>query len=100
MKTVLNVKVDPVVKKAAQKLAHDIDLPLSVVVNHYLKQFIEEREIRFVARPMGSRLAKRLASMEKDEDHTQIFQSMEKAVQYLHSKVPDKALKRSKLNKK
>ncbi len=40
MKTVLNVKTDQVVKKEAQALAAHLGIPLSTVVNAYLKEFI------------------------------------------------------------
>lgn len=51
MKTVLNVKTDKEVKEQAQELAEEIGVPLSTVVNAYLKEFIRTREVRFVAEP-------------------------------------------------
>jgi DNA-damage-inducible protein J len=46
-KTVLNVKTDKEVKEKAQKLAKELGLPLSTVVNGYLKDFIREQSITF-----------------------------------------------------
>ena len=46
-KTVLNVKTDVEVKRAAQALAKKIGVPLSMVVNAQLKQFIANRKIEF-----------------------------------------------------
>jgi addiction module RelB/DinJ family antitoxin len=41
MKTVLNVKTDVDVKERAKSLADHLGIPLSTVVNAYLKNFIE-----------------------------------------------------------
>lgn len=46
-KTVLNVKTDVDVKREAQSLAKKIGVPLSMVVNAQLKQFIANRKIEF-----------------------------------------------------
>mgnify|MGYP001611478055 CR=1 FL=1 len=45
MNTVLNVKVDPHVKSLAQKTARDLGVPLSIVVNTYLKEFVQTKEL-------------------------------------------------------
>ncbi len=42
-KTVLNVKTDSDVKRKAQKLAKEMGIPLSVIVNSHLRRFINER---------------------------------------------------------
>ena len=41
MKTVLNVKTDIDVKERAKSLADHLGIPLSTIVNAYLKEFIE-----------------------------------------------------------
>ncbi len=46
-KTILNVKTDKDVKERAQMLAKELGLPLSTVVNAFLKQFIREKEVFF-----------------------------------------------------
>ena len=43
MKTVLNVKIDRDVKEKAQKTARKLGIPLSLVVNQILKNFIHEK---------------------------------------------------------
>jgi addiction module RelB/DinJ family antitoxin len=48
-KTVLNVKTDVEVKREAQKLAKEIGVPLSTIVNAHLKQFISDRRVEFSA---------------------------------------------------
>lgn len=40
MKTVLNVKTDKDIKQRAQRLAEHLGIPLSTVVNAYLKEFV------------------------------------------------------------
>lgn len=49
MKAILNIKTDPRLKKEAQKVAQEMGLPLSVVINESLKNFVEKREITFFA---------------------------------------------------
>ncbi len=67
MKTVLNVKTDVNVKKEAQKIAKDIGLPLSTVVNAYLKEFIRERSVRFSVEPqLRPEVTKTLKQTSKD----------------------------------
>ena len=46
---VVNVKVDPRVKKEAQKLAADLGLSLSGLINAYLKQIIRTKTVSFSA---------------------------------------------------
>ena len=51
MKTVLNVKTDKDVKKNAQRVAKNLGVPLSLVVNAYLKEFIREQEFTLSLAP-------------------------------------------------
>ncbi|GMQ95430.1 MAG: hypothetical protein BMS9Abin13_544 [Patescibacteria group bacterium] len=51
MKTVIHIKTDEGVKEEAQKIARNLGLPLSTVVNAYLKEFIRDRSVRFSAAP-------------------------------------------------
>ena len=52
MKTaVINVKVDEKIKNNAQKLAQELGLNLSAVVNGFLKTFVINRRITFDANP-------------------------------------------------
>ena len=46
-KTLLNVRTDIKVKKEAQKIAKNLGVPLSVIVNAYLREFIRSKEVRF-----------------------------------------------------
>jgi len=51
MKSVINIKADKEVKENAQKVAQELGLPLSVVVNAFLKDFILNRSIAFSSTP-------------------------------------------------
>ena len=48
--TILNVKTDKELKKNAQKVAKKLGVPLSTVVNSFLKQFIRDEEVTFSAK--------------------------------------------------
>ena len=67
MKTMLNIKTDVNVKRAAQKVASDIGVPLSTIVNAQLKQFIAERRVVLRAPEVpNARTAKILDQARKD----------------------------------
>lgn len=67
MKILLNVKTDPEVKENAKKVAKELGVPLSVVVNAYLKQFIMSKEVYLSATPqMTPALERLLGTVEKD----------------------------------
>ncbi|MEK7175341.1 MAG: DUF6364 family protein [Patescibacteria group bacterium] len=51
MKTMLNIKTDDYVKEDAKRVAYDLGLPLSTIVNAYLKELIRHREARFSLEP-------------------------------------------------
>ncbi len=67
MKALLNVKIDQQTKKAAQKLAKEMGLSLSAVVNGTLKNFVNDRTVRFEAPLKPTKyLEKILEQAEKD----------------------------------
>jgi len=43
--TILNIKTDKKLKAEAKKVSADLGVPLSTVVNAFLKQFVREKEI-------------------------------------------------------
>jgi len=47
--TILNVKTDKKLKAEARKVAGEIGVPLSTVVNAFLKQFVRDKEVTFSA---------------------------------------------------
>lgn len=67
MKTLLNVKTDREVKENAKKVAKELGVPLSVVVNAYLKQFVRTKEVYLSAIPrMTPALEALLGQIEQD----------------------------------
>ncbi len=51
MKTVINIKTDPEVKINAQKIAKELGIALSDVINASLRNFIRTREVYLSAIP-------------------------------------------------
>ena len=49
MKTIINIKADREVKNQAKEVARAMGLPLSSIVNAFLKEFINERRVEFFA---------------------------------------------------
>ncbi len=47
--TILNIKTDKKLKIAAKEVAADLGIPLSTVLNSFLKQFVRDREVTFSA---------------------------------------------------
>lgn len=47
--TILNIKTDKKLKSEAQKVAGELGVPLSTVLNAFLKQFVRDKEITFSA---------------------------------------------------
>jgi len=66
-KTIINIKADKDVKKQAQKVAERLGVPLSTVVNSFLKQFIRTEELTLsTASLMTPELESVLKEIEKD----------------------------------
>jgi addiction module RelB/DinJ family antitoxin len=71
MKTLINIKADKAVKEGAQKLAEELGLSLSAVINAYLKHFVRSREVYFSAVPhMTPELEMLLGQVETDLNET------------------------------
>lgn len=47
--TILNIKTDKKLKADAQKVAGELGVPLSTVMNAFLKQFVRDKEITLSA---------------------------------------------------
>ena len=90
MKTVLNVKTDADVKKDAQALAKHLGVPLSVVVNSYLKEFVRSGEFTLSREPklkpaVAKRLEKAVAETRKGVNVSPAFDNAQDAVAWLRS---------------
>jgi addiction module RelB/DinJ family antitoxin len=88
MKTMINIKADKEVKEMAQEIARELGLPLSGVINAFLKEFIRTRSIAFSATPrMTPQLERILAEVEEDikagKNMSPVFTSADDAIAYL-----------------
>lgn len=64
---VINIKTEPETKKQAQKVAHEIGMSLSTLVNTCLKQVIRTKRVEFyVAEEPSERLKQSIRRGEKD----------------------------------
>jgi len=67
MKTIINIKSDKDIKEKAQRIAKDLGLPLSTLINAYLRQLIRNEEIYFSAAPqMTKELEETIAIATRD----------------------------------
>jgi len=90
MKTIITLKTDVEVKKTAQKLAGDLGLTLSAVVNASLRQFIRDSGVHFSKIPvMTPELERIIGKAEKDlkagKNISPIFTSNKEMLDYLHA---------------
>ena len=91
MKSIITLKTDTEVKKTAQKLAGDLGLTLSAVVNASLRQFIRDQGVNFSKIPiMTPELERIIGNAEKDlkagKNVSPVFTSDKAMLEYLHSK--------------
>ena len=91
MNTVLNVKVDPHVKILAQKTARDLGVPLSIVVNTYLKEFVHTKELYLSSKTyrMTPYLEKIIEKAEKNiakDNLSPAFDNADDFIEYLDKK--------------
>jgi len=89
-KTTINIKADKNVKEKAQKLARDLGMPLSTVINAYLNQFIRTKEVHFYLEGELKPSAKRrLDRLQKEvmagKNLSPTFSDARKATRYLKS---------------
>ena len=47
--SMITIKTDPSVKALAQKVAQELGLPLSAIINNYLRELAKERRVVFSA---------------------------------------------------
>ncbi len=92
MKTILNVKTDVDVKEQAQALAQHLGVPLSVVVNSYLKEFIRSGEFTLRREPqlrpeVAKRIEKAIAETAIGKNVSPAFKTAKEFVAYLNHEV-------------
>lgn len=88
MKTMINIKADKEVKESAQRVAAELGLPLSSIMNAFLKEFIRNKEVSFSAVPrMTPYLEGLLGNIEEDikkgRNMSRTFSSAKEANAYL-----------------
>jgi len=91
MQTVIHIKADREVKENAVKIAKELGLSLSDIINASLRNFIRTREIVFSDTPrMTPELEKLLGKVEEDIKHNRNidgpFYNVEEWNKYLDSK--------------
>ncbi|MDP2669341.1 MAG: type II toxin-antitoxin system RelB/DinJ family antitoxin [bacterium] len=90
MKTVINIKTDKKVKDEAKKIAEEMGLSLSAVINAQLKQLVREEELRFsIAPKMTSYLENIVREAREDyadgKNISPVFKSAKDVAKYLRS---------------
>lgn len=90
MKSVINIKADKEIKESAQKLAGELGLSLSAVINAYLRQFIQTKSVAFSATSkMTEKLENSIAKIESDikekKNISGPFSAAEDAIKHLDS---------------
>lgn len=69
MNTTILLKTDKELKNEASRVAKELGVPLTTVMNAYLRQFVRDREIRISMEPMPSKKKLELwASISKEMD--------------------------------
>ncbi len=66
MNTTMLIKLDKGLKERAQKIAKDLGLPMSTVINNYLRDFVVSKEVTFVNPILNSRSQKILTARLKE----------------------------------
>ena len=89
-KTIINIKTEKEIKNTVQKLAKDLGLSLSDVINAALRNFIRSREVYFSSIPqMTPEFERLLGGIEKDfqtkKNLSPSFDSADKAIKYLNT---------------
>lgn len=86
----INIKTDVALKTRAQKTAKELGVPLSVVVNQYLRQFVSEGSITF-SKPLAQNAKTRkmlneaLADIRKGKNLAGPFKTAEEMIARLKS---------------
>ena len=61
--TIINIKTDKSLKNNAKRLAKEFGLPLSAILNSYLKEFVREKRIVFSEPPMPNAKTRKILDM-------------------------------------
>lgn len=93
MSTVLNVKIDPVLKKRAQSVAKELGLPISLVVAASLREFVSTRSLTISDSPrLKPEVEAELLDLSKKarasklDDFSPAFENIEESFTWLDAK--------------
>lgn len=91
MKTLLNIRTDKQVKTGAQRIAKELGLSLSTIINAYLKQLVREKRVNFTLpltpnKKTAQLLKKTHEDHKKGENISPLFETAEEMIAYLHRK--------------
>ncbi len=67
MKTIINVRTEPAIKKAAQRAAKELGVSLSTVVNASLREFVRNPRIELAPLVPNARTARMLDAILKEK---------------------------------
>lgn len=84
----VNIKMEPTVKLKAQKIAKQMGIPLSVLINAQLRQLIRDERVMFQVSPrMSPWLEKVVGQVQQDKkigkNISPAFTDVESAIKYL-----------------
>ncbi len=86
-KVTINIKADTDVKKKAQKVAKELGMPLSTIINAYLHQLVRTKAVTFgvpTPKPAVKRRLDRLAKEAREgKNLSPMFTSMDDAIAWL-----------------
>ena len=90
MKTLINIRTDPEVKRRAQTVAKELGMPLSTIINAYLKQLGRERRVHFVVplqpnKKTANLLRRAHDDYKKGKNISPVFETAEEIDAYLDS---------------
>ncbi len=85
---VINIKTQPEVKAQAQRVAKDLGLSLSALINGFLKQFVKTKKVTFSLNEEPSEYLKKAIRQAKKDlkagRASPTFDNVEDAIAYLH----------------
>lgn len=90
MKTTLHTKVDKKVKEQAQLLAEEMGIPLSLIINSHLKEFVKSGIVGFSREPRLKKevwkdILLRSREAKKGKNVSPTFNTPEKAIAWLNA---------------
>jgi addiction module RelB/DinJ family antitoxin len=90
VKTTINIKADKKIKEKAQRVAKQLGMPLSTIINGYLNQFVRTKEVHFfVEGKLKPEVKRRLDRLQKEategKNLSPTFHSVGEMDSYLNS---------------